>query len=110
LGWIKKEFTKAWLATGGAEQMTSLSQQSNRRKGVWQRRFWEHVVVDEQEFERISDYIHYNPVKHGLVSCPADWAYSSFKRWVRLDGYPPAWGCSSLGTLNFDDVSAVAME
>ncbi len=110
LGWIKKEFTKKWLMSGGAEQITTISQGRNRRRGVWQRRFWEHVVSDESELERIGDYIHYNPVKHGYVSCPSAWPFSSFARWVRLGAYPPDWGCSSLGLLDFEDLSDVISE
>ncbi len=109
-GWIKKEFTRAWLATGGAEQVTTVSRRRNRRRGVWQRRYWEHLVRDEGELERLGDYIHYNPVKHGLVACAAEWPYSSFGRWVGLGIYPPDWGCASLGPLRFDDVAEAAME
>jgi putative transposase len=108
--WIKREFTLAWLAAGGAERATTASRQSNRRRGVWQRRYWEHVVRDEGELERLGDYIHYNPVKHGHVACPSDWPYSSFAKWVERGHYPPDWGCSSLGPLCFDDVVTTAIE
>jgi len=50
-GWIKKEFTRTWLAAGGAERVTTASRRRNRRRGVWQRRYWEHLVRDEGEFE-----------------------------------------------------------
>jgi putative transposase len=67
---------------------------TGRRGGdVWQPRFWEHTIVDEVDFERHLDYIHINPVKHGLASCPHGWPHSSFARWVRLGHYPPEWGC-----------------
>ena len=65
--WIKKEFTKSWVAEGGVEEAVSDSRRRNRRRGVWQRRFWEHSIQDEDDLERHCDYIHYNPVKHGLV-------------------------------------------
>jgi putative transposase len=53
--WLKKEFTKRWLASGGADQRISESRQRNRRRGVWQRRFWEHVIRDERDCERHLD-------------------------------------------------------
>jgi putative transposase len=108
--WIKKEFSKAWIASGGVEQTRSRSRQRNRRRGVWQRRYWEHCIRDEHDFERHFDYIHYNPVKHGLVKRPLDWPYSSFHRWVKLGVYPQEWGCGSAGTARFDDLDLTAME
>jgi putative transposase len=59
---------------------------------VWQRRFWEHTVRDETDFARHVDYIHCNPVKHGLVSRVRDWPYSSFHRYVRQGLLPEDWG------------------
>lgn len=95
--WIKKEFTKSWVAEGGAEEAVSDSRHRNRRRGIWQRRFWEHSLADEDDLERHLDYIHYNPVKHGLVEVPRDWPYSSFHRFVKLGAYPPDWGQPSNG-------------
>jgi putative transposase len=91
--WLKKEFTRRYLATGGAEEKTSQSRQRNRRRGVWQRRFWEHTIGDEDDFYAHFDYIHWNPVKHGYVNCPAEWPHSSFHRWAQLGVYPAKWGC-----------------
>ena len=68
---------------------------SRRRKGeqaVWQRRFWEHRIRDEGDFIQHLEYIHFNPVKHGLVQAPRDWQYSSFHRYVRRGIYDPTWG------------------
>lgn len=92
---IKKEFMRGWLASGGSEQVVGTEQRARHRRGVWQPRFWEHVIQDEEDFERHLDYIHYNPVKHGLVASPGDWPYSSFHRWVRLGAYDPEWGRGS---------------
>ncbi len=50
---------------------------------LWQKRFWEHTILDGQDFERHVDYIHFNPVKHGYVARASDWPYSSFHRYVR---------------------------
>ena len=89
--WVKGEFTRQWLAIGGSEQPND-SRVRQRRRGVWQRRFWEHTIRDETDLERHADYIHYNPVKHGLVAAPREWPWSSFHRWVQLGHYPPDWG------------------
>jgi putative transposase len=59
--------------------------------GVWQRRYWEHTLRDEDDFARRTDYIHYNPVKHGYVRRVRDWRHSSFRRMVRLGVYPRDW-------------------
>ena len=58
----------------------------------WQDRFWEHTVSDEEDRERCVEYIHYNPVKHGIVSVPRDWKYSSFHKYVKRGIYPEDWG------------------
>lgn len=67
---------------------------TNQRKerSVWQRRFWEHLIRDERDWRRHLDYIHYNPVKHGLVESARDWPWSSFERFVRRGLYEPGWG------------------
>jgi putative transposase len=59
---------------------------------IWQRRFWEHTIRDEVDWHRHMDYIHYNPVKHGLVARPADWPWSSFRATVAKGWYEPDWG------------------
>jgi putative transposase len=92
-GWIKKEFTKEWLALGGAEQKASRGRRRERERGVWQRRFWEHTIASDDDFDRHFDYIHYNPVKHGHVARPRDWPWSSFHRWVAAGVYPADWAC-----------------
>jgi putative transposase len=65
-----------------ANQARSLSKIAKREKGIWQRRYWEHAIRDEHDLERHVDYIHYNPVKHRLVTRVADWPFSSFHRYV----------------------------
>ena len=59
---------------------------------LWQRRFWEHTIRDDGDFERHVDYVHFNPVKHGLVARVCDWPYSSFHRYVRRGLLPQDWG------------------
>ena len=67
-----------------------------RGAGVWQKRYWEHVLRDEHDYARHVDYIHYNPVKHGLVASVGDWSYSSFERFVKAGVYPPDWGSEGM--------------
>ncbi|TDY03845.1 REP-associated tyrosine transposase [Thiohalophilus thiocyanatoxydans] len=59
---------------------------------IWQSRFWEHVIRDDEDWRRHMDYIHYNPVKHGLVNDPDAWPFSSYKRYLELGYYAPGWG------------------
>ncbi|MEX0978071.1 MAG: transposase [Pirellulales bacterium] len=92
--WIKREFTRTWLAAGGDEQLPSEARRRERRRGVWQRRFWEHTIRDERDLEAHFDYIHYNPVKHGLVHSPRDWPWSTFHRWVRAGHYNLTWAAA----------------
>jgi putative transposase len=61
---------------------------------VWQPRFWEHLIRNERDAAAHMDYLHFNPVKHGLVTRVRDWPYSSFHRCVRDGLYPPDWGTS----------------
>jgi len=61
---------------------------------VWQRRYWEHLIRDEDDWRRHVAYIHYNPVKHGLVARAADWPWSSFSRFVARGWHEPSWGDS----------------
>jgi putative transposase len=107
---IKAEFTESYLAAGGLEGQRSASRRKRKERGIWQRRFWDHVIRDELDFERHLDYIHFNPVKHGYVPCPRDWPYSSFQRWVERGVYEPNWGCPEKGVLKFDDLDETAME
>jgi putative transposase len=83
----------------GNELNTSI--QSRREGGLWQRRFWEHAIRDEEDFRRHMDYLHYNSVKHGYVKNVVDWPYSTFHRLVARGKYTPNWGWNS-----FDDMKA----
>jgi putative transposase len=72
----------------------TMSESRTRRRtaAIWQRRFWEHRIRDETDMERHVDYIHANPVKHGLVNAASDWPYSTFWRFVRAGVYSEDWG------------------
>ncbi len=67
-----------------------------RERQVWQRRYWEHRLRDESDLARHCDYIHWNPVKHGLAASPADWPHSTFRRFVARGIYPADWGTQVL--------------
>ncbi|MFZ4437855.1 MAG: REP-associated tyrosine transposase [Syntrophales bacterium] len=68
------------------------SRLKRRESDLWQRRFWEHTIRDERDYAAHCDYIHYNPVKHGLCKSPGDWPYSTFHRFVTQGGYDIGWG------------------
>jgi len=72
----------------------ALSPGRSRRgeRGIWQRRYWEHLIRDDADFRGHMDYIHINPVKHGLVKKVADWPYSTFLRLIEAGVYPVDWG------------------
>jgi putative transposase len=86
---VKSLFTRYAVARGIVREPNKRGEYS-----LWQRRYWEHTVRDEGDFARHVDYIHYNPVKHGLVPRAGDWAYSSFRRYVKLRILPLDWGGS----------------
>ncbi len=80
---INESFTRAFLASGGEGFDVTPGQSRKRHAGVWQARFWEHMIRDDCDYRRHVDYIHYNPVRHGLASCPHKWQWSSFSNWVK---------------------------
>lgn len=65
---------------------------SKREAPVWQRRFWEHTIRDQYDYNRHFDYIHFNPVKHGYVKKAIDWPWSTFHRYLSSGIYDPDWG------------------
>ena len=65
-------------------------------RGIWQRRFWEHTIRDEADYEAHMNYIHINPVKHGYVEKVRDWPYSTFHRYVELSVYSEDWSSEPL--------------
>lgn len=88
-----------------SKQPQNLSQANKLESGIWQRRFWEHTIQDEQDFINHMNYIHFNPVKHGWVRNVCDWENSSFHREVALGRYPNDWGSQNLnfGKVNFGE-------
>ncbi len=87
-GLIKSRFSRA-IPTG---EWVRDSRISRGERGIWQRRFWEHQIRDEADLAAHLDYIHYNPVKHGLVARVRDWPHSTFHRYVEQGWYGIDWG------------------
>ena len=75
------------------------SKLQKREKCIWQRRFWEHTIRDENDLNKHLDYIHYNPYKHYKIT-PYNWDYSSFKKFVKSGFYQEDW-------CNFDDKNKI---
>jgi len=84
---IKKEFLKR-IPHG---EFRSAVHVRRGERGIWQRRFWEHTIRDDRDYAAHLDYIHFNPVKHGLVQSVGDWELSSFRRCVERGLYPADW-------------------
>lgn len=89
---IKSHFTRH--CPEPYKRARSVARRHKQEQAVWQRRFWEHQIRDEQDFSRHIDYIHYNPVNHGCVRTPREWPYSSFHRFVGQGLYSQDWGKS----------------
>jgi putative transposase len=92
------DFAKRWnlikgnFSRGIEARPRSPSKIIKREKGIWQRRFWEHVIRDDTDLERHINYIHFNPVKHGHVTRVVDWPHSSFHRYVERGLLTADWG------------------
>lgn len=95
-GLIKSFFTHRFKDEAQGQSSRIPSRDKRRERNVWQRRYWAHLIVDEADFEHHFDYIHFNPVKHGLVESVGDWEWSSYHRYVELGWY-------SLGIAAYDD-------
>lgn len=80
-----------------------LGYKNKREKGIFQRRYWEHTIRDEEELNNQINYIHYNPVKHGYVQNVISWKYSSFHKFVKQGLYEESWG-SFKDIENFKDL------
>ena len=88
---VKTEFTKS-LPLNDWPAAPSKSRAHKGEREVWQRRYWEHTIRNERDFQVRLDYIHYNPVKHALVDRAADWPHSTFQAWAAKGVYEQWWG------------------
>jgi len=105
---IKYSFSKN-LQKGGIvipPYNTTKSKIKKGDKGIWQRRYWEHTIRDEEDLYKHLDYIHYNPVKHGLAKNVKDWEFSSFDKFGQRGNYDLNWGSSEdikhIETMDYD--------
>jgi putative transposase len=99
VGRMKVLFTRALRGANNLPDDVCESRRKHRESDVWQRRFYEHTIRDELDFQKHLDYLHFNPVKHGLAKCVHDWEYSSFHRGVRRGEYDVKWGCQCNGNI-----------
>jgi putative transposase len=84
---IKTRFAKALPK----QERLSAARKARNERGIWQRRFWEHLIRDDADYARHVEYCYINPVKHGLVTRVCDWPHSSFHRDVRRGIFPQDW-------------------
>lgn len=84
---IKSEFTQLLKFNG-----VKIQKNSRGEHNLWQPRFWEHTIRNNHDYENHINYIHFNPVKHGLVNRASEWPYSSFHRYVKNKLLTPDWG------------------
>ena len=93
------------LFSRGLPKIETISEvhKQRRERGVWQRRYWEHLIRDDRDYQAHMDYVHINPVKHGLVKQVKDWPYSTFHRLVKDGVYDPDWGGGIEGVLRYKD-------
>ncbi len=96
---IKMEFSKSLPRN---ERLSSVRKRRGER-GIWQRRYWEHLINDEADYRAHMDYVHLNPLKHGLVTRVSDWPYSTFHGWVERGVYPADWAGGCEGILGYLD-------
>lgn len=100
------DFSARWkmIKTAFSKGMPNIERRSKTRikrgeRGIWQRRFWEHVIRGERDYAMHMDYIHFNPVKHGWVNRVIDWPYSSFHRYLKNGTYAADWAGGQLDDL-----------
>lgn len=96
---IKMGFSKGIPQT----EYRSAARLRRGERGIWQRRYWEHLIRDEADYRAHMDYVHINPVKHGHAKSVAEWPYSTFHRLVVAGIYPPDWAGGGEMTLGYDN-------
>ena len=92
---IKSLFTRSYQGAsrvGQGPPYPGASRMRKREAAVWERRFWEHLIRDEDDLRRHVDYIHYNPVRHGLVENVSAWPWSTYHRYIDEGLYQQGWG------------------
>ena len=92
---IKEAFTREYVRAFGPTA-TDERRRARGERAVWQRRYWEHLIRSDRDFTAHVEYIHMNPVRHGLATAAKDWPHSTFMSWVERGLYEVTWGCSEL--------------
>jgi putative transposase len=92
---LKSNFTREYKKQIGLESSESMK--------CWQKRFWDHVIRDDKDFENHLHYIHFNPVKHGYAQDPRDWQASSYIEWEKRGLYPPAFDWEEPKDINWGE-------
>jgi len=93
---IKAGFSRAL----SKDEAITPARRHKRERGIWQRRYWEHWIRDDEDLARHVDYIHINPVKHSHVTASVDWPYSSIHRYIRNGLLPANWAVVELGAFD----------
>lgn len=98
------QYAKRWMLIKAAfssqvphGERISASRLRKGERGLWQRRYWEHTIADEDDLQRHIDYIHYNPVKHGYARAASEWPYSSIHRYIKAGDITTDWGVAPEG-------------
>ncbi len=86
------------------KEAISPSRKKKSERGIWQRRFWEHTIRNQNDYDKHLSYIHYNPVKHGYVQNAIDWPYSSIHRFIKAGLLTENWGCTLLNKTNYGEI------
>jgi putative transposase len=94
VGWVEER--------NPTNEAHSASRQKKKEQAIWQRRFWEHLIRNQRDLNQHIEYIHYNPVKHGLVRAPVDWKYTSFHRYLDKGVFASNWG--AFDKIEFDEM------
>jgi putative transposase len=89
---IKARFSREFFLISDLEGKITESRKRKREKGIWQRRFWEHIIRDDNDLAMHINYIHFNPIKHGLVKRLSDWSWSSYNEYLSAGYYDASWG------------------
>lgn len=103
---IKRTVTQRCGARLHRPDLVNVRRTQRKQSTLWQHRYWEHLIRDEEDYRRHVDYIHWNPVKHGYVQRAGDWPYSTFQRHAMQGIYPPDWGidASTVDEENFGEL------
>lgn len=96
---IKMEFSKALPKNERRSQVRV----ARGERGIWQRRYWEQLIRDDADFGAHMDYVHINPLKHGLGRRVGDWPHSTFHRLVEQGIYPADWAGGDEDLLGYEN-------